>query len=326
MDQTLGPAPKYDPNNPGAYLTYATKAAAYYANQGLAGTDTGKYWTSESQKLPQGYQQITAGQRNVAGAGLDKAKTQQITQWKVRADYLFQQKMKELNATIQGRAKIAQMNQAAAYARTQLSQGGAMARAQMSQSSRETIAEMAAINAANGQDITHAFQTAKTQYEGQLRQWTTDQSTGAMTPAGGTPPADYGQPAPVFNFTAPTPTNNIILVPNPNGGAPIPVIQHKHQANSDKPPPHKSSATNAAPTTAAPTPAQPAAPESALGSLIHHFFGGGGGGGAAAPAGAGAGTKSTVSLKAAMALPQNRGKSAAQVQADITAHGYTVAP
>ena len=45
----------------------------------------------------------------------------------------------------------------------------------------------------------------------------------------------------------------------------------------------------------------------------------------AAPGGGGA-TKKTVSLKAAMALPNNKGKTAQQVQADITAHGYAVAP
>lgn len=38
------------------------------------------------------------------------------------------------------------------------------------------------------------------------------------------------------------------------------------------------------------------------------------------------GTKRSVSLKAAMALPGNRGKTAAQVQADIQAHGYSVTP
>lgn len=48
---------------------------------------------------------------------------------------------------------------------------------------------------------------------------------------------------------------------------------------------------------------------------------------AAAPAsGGGGGTKKTVSLRAAMALPNNKGKTSSQVQADIQAHGYTVAP
>jgi hypothetical protein len=80
----------------------------------------------------------------------------------------------------------------------------------------------------------------------------------------------------VFNFTAPTPTNNIILVPNPNGGAPLPVVQHKHQANNTKPPPKQNPTANKPPATVpAAAPAQPAAPESALGSLIHHIFGGG---------------------------------------------------
>lgn len=61
--------------------------------------------------------------------------------------------------------------------------------------------------------------------------------------------------------------------------------------------------TSAAPAVAAPTAAPAAAPP--------------------APPG---GQKRTVSLKAAMALPSNRGKSPAQVQADIAAHGYSVVP
>jgi hypothetical protein len=48
------------------------------------------------------------------------------------------------------------------------------------------------------------------------------------------------------------------------------------------------------------------------------------GGGGSAPGGGG--EKRTVSLKAAMALPGNKGKTPQQVQADITAHGYSVAP
>ena len=57
----------------------------------------------------------------------------------------------------------------------------------------------------------------------------------------------------------------------------------------------------------------------------------GGGGGASAPAPAAAPAAPTssgksVSLKAAMALPQNRGKTPAQVQADIQSHGYAVTP
>lgn len=47
---------------------------------------------------------------------------------------------------------------------------------------------------------------------------------------------------------------------------------------------------------------------------------------APAPAAPGGGTKKTVSIKAAMALPNNKGKSQAQVQSDIEAHGYSVAP
>lgn len=46
---------------------------------------------------------------------------------------------------------------------------------------------------------------------------------------------------------------------------------------------------------------------------------------AATPPPSGGGGK-TVSLKAAMALPQNRGKTPDQVRADIQAHGYSVAP
>jgi hypothetical protein len=57
---------------------------------------------------------------------------------------------------------------------------------------------------------------------------------------------------------------------------------------------------------AAPAPAAPAAP--------------------AAPSSGGGGQKRTVSLQAAMALPTNKGKTAAQVQADIVAHGYSVVP
>jgi hypothetical protein len=44
------------------------------------------------------------------------------------------------------------------------------------------------------------------------------------------------------------------------------------------------------------------------------------------PAPSSGGDKRTVSLTAAMNLPSNQGKSAAQVRADIEAHGYTVAP
>jgi len=55
------------------------------------------------------------------------------------------------------------------------------------------------------------------------------------------------------------------------------------------------------------------------------------GGGASAPAPAAAPAAPTssgksVSLKAAMGLPQNRGKTPAQVQADIQSHGYAVTP
>lgn len=55
-----------------------------------------------------------------------------------------------------------------------------------------------------------------------------------------------------------------------------------------------------------------------------------GAGGGASPGGggehSGGGEKKTVSLQAAMKLPSNHGKSSAQVQADIQAHGYSVAP
>jgi hypothetical protein len=40
----------------------------------------------------------------------------------------------------------------------------------------------------------------------------------------------------------------------------------------------------------------------------------------------GGGSQTAVSLKAAMALPVNKGKTAEQVKADITAHGHTVQP
>jgi hypothetical protein len=52
----------------------------------------------------------------------------------------------------------------------------------------------------------------------------------------------------------------------------------------------------------------------------------GGGGGGRSTGGGGGATKRTVSLRAAMALPNNKGKPEAQVRADIEAHGYTVAP
>jgi hypothetical protein len=277
IHQTLGPEPKYDPNNPGPYLAYATKAASYFRNQGLAQTPTGKGWQDEANKIPQGYQQFTGGQKNVASAGLDKARTQQIVQWKQIADYKFAQKMKELQTTEQGRERAKAANQAAAYARAQLSQGGANARAQMSEDERTMIAEMTALNAANGADANRAYQTARTQYEGQLRQWTTDQATGnEQTARGNAPPADYGQPAPTFNFSMPSsqpsaPT--IILVPGPNG-QPIPVVT-RQSATPPKPKP-KPKAPDA------PAAAPAAAPSGGggidLGTIVHgiqHLFGGG---------------------------------------------------
>jgi hypothetical protein len=45
-----------------------------------------------------------------------------------------------------------------------------------------------------------------------------------------------------------------------------------------------------------------------------------------APSGGGGGAKGTKSLKAAMSLPQNKGKTAEQVTQDLQAHGYGVAP
>ena len=56
------------------------------------------------------------------------------------------------------------------------------------------------------------------------------------------------------------------------------------------------------------------------GRLVNPRAAGGGTGGA------GGGTTKQHSLRAAMALPFNKGKTAAQVKADLEAHGYTVVP
>lgn len=229
--KVIGAEPPYDPQNPNAWLAWAMKASHYYAT---SDPEYAKHLAEEARYGANPLGQEARATRDVAGAGLDKARTQQITQWKTRADYAFKQKMAELQATANGRAQIAGMNQAAAFARAQLSagaamartqasQGGAMARAQMSEDERTLIAEMTALNVANGQDQARAYQTAKTQYDGQMKQWTQDQETGRAAAAGGrTPPSDYQQPAPTFNISMPSsqaPQNSIIVVPmpQPNG-------------------------------------------------------------------------------------------------------------
>ncbi len=243
--KVIGAEPAYDTANPNAWMGWAMKASHYYAKSDP------EYSRSLAEQVRYGANPVAQEARathDVAGAGLDRARTQQILQWRTRADYAFKQKMAELQATRNGRAQIAEMNRAASFARaqmsagaamarTQASQGGAMARAQMSEDERTLIAEMSALNAANGQDQTRAFETAKLQYQGQLRQWTEDQQTGrAAATSGRTPPADYQQPAPTFNISMPSsqaPQNSIIVVPmpQPNGQVKmVPVVQRRPAA------------------------------------------------------------------------------------------------
>ena len=304
MDQMLGKAPELDPSNPAPYITYATKAARYFAGLGLAGSETGKFWTTESQRLPQGYQQFTGGQKNVAGAELDKARKNQILNWKTIADHQVQNEIKKLQASEQGRAQIATMNQAAAFARAQLAQsganqraelaqGGANQRAQMSEDERTLIAQMTALNAASGQNFAQAFQAAKTKYEGQLKAWQTDQTTGEKAQATGQQvPADYGQPAPQFNFSISMPSAQptVIAVPGPNGQM-IPVVTRNPQgpATGEKKPTanaNPKSGTQKPPQAPAPSPAPASGGQSALGLALDWIKQHLGGGQPPAPSGA----------------------------------------
>ena len=239
--KVIGAEPPYDPQNPNAWLGWAMKASHYYA------TSDPEYAKSLAEQVRYGANplgQEARATRDVAGAGLDKARTQQILQWKTRADYAFKQKMQELQATANGRAQIAGMNQAAAYARAQLSQGGAMARAQMSEQERTLIAEMTALNAANDHDMNRAFQTAKVQYEAQLKGWQDQQTAGAAAAAKGNDTSLYpqfGQPAPTFSPNISVSTGGgqpiIVMLPNPAGGAPIPVVSRPPNGSGRPPKP-----------------------------------------------------------------------------------------
>jgi hypothetical protein len=275
QDQTIGKAPQYDPDKPGPYIAYATKAANYYATQGLAGTDTGKFWASEANKLPQNYSSYTSGQQHVAGAGLDKARAQYIKDWPARAKQTLQDKLKELSAVQGGKERIAASQQAAAFARAQL----AHSRSGTSSDERETIAEMAALNAANGADATRAFETAKLQYQGQLKGWEEAQKAGQTAIANDdTPPAGYGQPAPQFNFTMPQQGANaptIIMVPVPQADGTtkqVPIVTHGQPKSSTRGTAAKTAAkpatTGIAPKAAANKPSAPPAAPAGGGGLV----------------------------------------------------------
>ena len=274
---TIGPAPsdadvKKDPNAASNY--FARRAAALAASP-----DTQADAAQSSNialALARGYQAETGGQKNVASAGLDEARTKQINEWKQRAAVAYQQKLDFLKHQQNGQQVIARMNEAAAYARTQLSSGGAMARAQLSADERMTIAQMAALNAANGQDQQRAYQTAVQQHQTELKQWETDQVTGReAAKAGAKPPADFMQPAPQFNFSMPAQNAAqpiIIEVPVPQPDGTVKKVPHViHVPPKGAAPPPGGSKSAAAPAAA---PAAPQGPHD-LGSIIRGLFGGG---------------------------------------------------
>jgi hypothetical protein len=232
--KVVGSEPSYDASNPNAWLSWAMKASHYYS------TSDPEYSTKLAEQVRYGANPVAQEARathDIAGAGLDKARTQQIVQWKVRADDAFQKKMQELQATTQGRLQVQQMQHAAAFARAALTHGGGgggrggggvSATAQYGAAERETIAEMTALNVANGRNQTEAYQTAKTNYDAQLKAWQDQQTQGQQdVTAGRTPPQQFGQAPPQFTFDisnpqqAPSQAQIIMIpVPSPNGGLP----------------------------------------------------------------------------------------------------------
>jgi hypothetical protein len=327
MYQTLGQPPAYDPAHPEKAMDYAHKAANYYAVHDLANTDAGKYWADQFNGLTLGYQRYTGGEKNVAGAGLDTARTKQIQNWRTIADVNFQHRMKELQATQNGHAQIAAANRAQAYALAQMREGAADARAQRSQDERMTIAEMTALNAANGQDMTRAYQTAVHDYDGQLKGWQNAQKQGATAVANDqTPPAGYGAAPPTFNFTMPQPgasSPTIVVVPMPQPDGTVKMVPQVVHGKPKQPSgAAKRQAAKAPPKSAAAAP--PAAPPASGGNPIVNAISsflhlGGGGGTTPAPS-----NGKVVNRADAIRIGAQRGLSPDAAIKDAQAHGYTV--
>jgi hypothetical protein len=233
----IGPAPDPMKSPPEAIAAYALRGRQYALDHKLDPSDLG-FGPGDLNALSELGVHTSTTDKNIAQtkvyptvAALNVARTQHIRDYAKNQAILLQSALAKISAQNDGRAKVAAIQSAGAYARTQMQQSGANARTQMQQSganaraqesdeTREAIANQAmqlkaadiVQNAATKSDAQY-YQNARAVFQQQQENWRNQNTVqkGAQDDAGN----PIAPPSPPVSLTVGQP--NITVAP---GGSP----------------------------------------------------------------------------------------------------------